>query len=99
MSIKSEKENYNNNVYCRFRPMTKEESEFSSEQISPLTSSTILNINTIKEKNLFSFNFDYIFPPNSSQQDIYEKCTKNYVETFLLGYNSAIITHGQNNSC
>ena len=98
MSIKSEKENYNNNVYCRFRPMTKEESEFSSEQISPLTSSTILNINTIKEKNLFSFNFDYIFPPNSSQQDIYEKCTKNYVETFLLGYNSAIITHGQNNS-
>ena len=46
MSIKSEKENYNN-VYCRFRPMTKEESEFSSEQISPLTSSTILNINTI----------------------------------------------------
>ena len=98
MSIKSEKENYNNNVYCRFRPMTKEESEFSSEQISPLTSSTILNINTIKEKNLFSFNFDYIFPPNSSQQDIYEKSTKNYVETFLLGYNSAIITHGQNNS-
>ena len=98
MSIKSEKENYNNNVYCRFRPMTKEESEFSSEQISPLTSYTILNINTIKEKNLFSFNFDYIFPPNSSQQDIYEKCTKNYVETFLLGYNSAIITHGQNNS-
>ena len=97
MSIKSEKENYNN-VYCRFRPMTKEESEFSSEQISPLTSSTILNINTIKEKNLFSFNFDYIFPPNSSQQDIYEKSTKNYVETFLLGYNSAIITHGQNNS-
>jgi len=48
--------------------------------------------------SFFSFNFDYIFGPNSTQQDIYDNCAKKSVENFLLGYNSAIIIHGQNNS-
>ena len=63
MSINLEKENDNNNtnVFCRFRPMTKKELEFSSEQISPKTSTTELNINTSKEKTIFSFSFDQIF--------------------------------------
>ena len=100
MSINLEKENDNNNtnVFCRFRPMTKKELEFSSEQISPKLSTTELNINTSKEKNIFSFNFDQIFPPNTTQQEIYEKCAKKSVENFLLGYNCAIVTHGQSDS-
>ena len=100
MSTNSEKENVNNltNVFCRFRPMTKEELQFNSEQISPNEPNEILNINTSKEKNIFSFNFDQIFPSNTSQQDIYEKCVKKTVKNFLLGYNCAIITHGQNNT-
>lgn len=100
MSINLEKENDNNNtnVFCRFRPMTKKELEFSSEQISPKISTTELNINTSKEKNIFSFNFDQIFPPNTTQQEIYEKCAKKSVENFLLGYNCAIVTHGQSDS-
>ena len=100
MSEKKEEENDNNftKVYCRFRPMTKKETQFSSEQISPMLSTNILDINTSKEKNIFSFNFDYIFNPNSTQQDIYDNCAKKSVENFLLGYNSAIILHGQNSS-
>ena len=100
MSEKKEEENDNNftKIYCRFRPMTKNETQFSSEQISPLLSTNILDINTSKEKNIFSFNFDYIFNPNSTQQDIYDNCAKKSVENFLLGYNSAIILHGQNGS-
>ena len=100
MSIKLEKENEINktNVFCRFRPMTKKESEFSPEQICPLLSTNILNISTSKEKNIYSFNFDQIFPPNSTQQDIYENCGKKSVDNFVLGYNSAIVIHGQKNS-
>ena len=100
MSENKEKENDNNytKVYCRFRPMNKKETEYSQEQISTMTSTNILDINTSKEKNIFSFNFDYIFGPNSTQQDIYDNCAKKSVENFLLGYNSAIIIHGQNNS-
>ena len=100
MSEKKEEENDNNftKVYCRFRPMTKKETQFSSEQISPMLSTNILDINISKEKNIFSFNFDYIFNPNSTQQDIYDNCAKKAVENFLLGYNSAIILHGQNSS-
>ena len=78
--------------------MNKKETEYSQEQISTMTSTNILDINTSKEKNIFSFNFDYIFGPNSTQQDIYDNCAKKSVENFLLGYNSAIIIHGQNNS-
>ena len=46
MSINSEKENENNftNVYCRFRPLTKKELEFSFEQISPKEPEEILKI-------------------------------------------------------
>ena len=100
MSENKEKENDNNytKVYCRFRPMNKKETEYSQEQISTMTSTNILDINTSKEKNIFSFNFDYIFGSNSTQQDIYDNCAKKSVENFLLGYNSAIIIHGQNNS-
>ena len=100
MSENKEKENDNNytKVYCRFRPMNKKETEYSQEQISTMTSTNVLDINTSKEKNIFSFNFDYIFGPNSTQQDIYDNCAKKSVENFLLGYNSAIIIHGQNNS-
>ena len=100
MSEKKEEQNDNNytKVYCRFRPMNKKESEFSKEQISQMTSKNILDINTSKEKNIFSFNFDYIFDQNSTQQDIYDNCAKTSVENFLLGYNSAIIIHGQNSS-
>ena len=100
MSINSEKENENNftNVYCRFRPLTKKELEFSFEQISPKEPEEILNINTSKEKNIYSFNFDQIYPSKTNQQDIYEKCVKKTVEKFLLGYNCAIITHGQNDT-
>ena len=100
MSENKEKENDNNytKVYSRFRPMNKKETEYSQEQISTMTSTNILDINTSKEKNIFSFNFDYIFGPNSTQQDIYDNCAKKSVENFLLGYNSAIIIHGQNSS-
>ena len=100
MSENKEEENDNNytKVYCRFRPLNKKETEFSQEQISPLLSNNILTIDKSKEKNIYSFNFDYIFTPNSTQQDIYDNCAKKSVENFLLGYNSAIIIHGQNNS-
>ena len=100
MSENKEEENDNNytKVYCRFRPLFKKETEFSQEQISPLLSNNILTIDKSKEKNIYSFNFDYIFTPNSTQQDIYDNCAKKSVENFLLGYNSAIIIHGQNNS-
>ena len=85
----------NTKVYCRFRPMTKKESDFSPEQISSISSSTILNLTTAKQKNIFSFNFEHIFPPNSSQEEIYNICARNSVENFLLGYNSSIIIHGE----
>ena len=88
----------NTKVYCRFRPMTKKESDFSPEQISSISSSTILNLTTAKQKNIFSFNFDHIFPPNSSQEEIYNICARNSVENFLLGYNSSIIIHGEKGS-
>ena len=78
MSENKEEENDNNytKVYCRFRPLNKKETEFSQEQISPLLSNNILTIDKSKEKNIYSFNFDYIFTPNSTQQNIYDNCAK-----------------------
>ena len=94
---KSKEINDNNypDIYCRFRPATKKELEYSQEQISPMLSKTTLNINTSKEKDIYTFDFNHIFFPNDTQQDVYDICAKKSVENFLLGYNSAIIIHGQ----
>ena len=72
----SENDNNYTKVYCRFRPLNKKETEFSQEQISPLLSNNILTIDKSKEKNIYSFNFGYIFTPNSTQQNIYDNCAK-----------------------
>ena len=59
----------------------------------------IINI-FIVERNLEfkKFNFDKIFPENSSQSEIFEITSKNIIDKVISGYNGTIIAYGQSST-
>ncbi|KAK4521692.1 uncharacterized protein ATC70_004225 [Mucor velutinosus] len=44
------------------------------------------------------FTFDYVYPPTSSQQDVYNSCVIPLLNKFIKGYNSTILAYGQTGS-
>ncbi|KAK3557483.1 hypothetical protein QTP70_027919, partial [Hemibagrus guttatus] len=42
--------------------------------------------------------FDQVFPPNTTQEQVYESCAKDTVRDVLSGYNGTIFTYGQTSS-
>ena len=55
-------------VIARFRPMNELEKSSGNEQVVVFTSPTSLQFNSSREKNVYRFNFDRIFPPSSTQK-------------------------------
>eukprot|EP01132_Coremiostelium_polycephalum_P010331 gene10331-12684_t len=45
-----------------------------------------------------TFTFDYVFNGRSKQQDIFESCVYQLVESLFQGYNSTILAYGQTGS-
>ena len=88
----------NVNVICRFRPMNELEKTSGNEQVCVFTSPTSLTFNSSREKNVYRFNFDRIFPPSSTQKDIYDFGVKGIIDSVLDGYNGTVLAYGQTSS-
>ena len=88
----------NVNVICRFRPMNDLERTSGNEQVCDYTSPTSLTFHSSREKNVYRFNFDRIFPPSSTQQDIYDFGVKGIIDSVLDGYNGTVLAYGQTSS-
>ena len=88
----------NVNVICRFRPMNDLERTSGNEQICDYTSPTSLTFHSSREKNVYRFNFDRIFPPSSTQNDIYDFGVKGIIDSVLDGYNGTVLAYGQTSS-
>ena len=88
----------NVNVICRFRPMNDLEKTTGNETVANFTSPTSLTFHSSREKNVYRFNFDRIFPPSSTQQDIYDFGVKGIIESVLDGYNGTVLAYGQTSS-
>ncbi len=43
----------------------------------------------------YSFMFDYVYDPHSSQQKVYETTARTVVDSALQGYNATIFAYGQ----
>jgi kinesin family protein 5 len=69
-----------------------------NETVADFTSPTSLTFHSSREKNVYRFNFDRIFPPSSSQQDIYDFGVKGIIESVLDGYNGTVLAYGQTSS-
>ena len=88
----------NVNVICRFRPMNDLEKSSGNEQVCDFTSPTSLTFHSSREKNVYRFNFDRIFPPSSTQKDIYDFGVKGIIDSVLDGYNGTVLAYGQTSS-
>ena len=85
-------------VIARFRPMNELEKTSGNEQVCVFTSPTSLQFNSTREKNVYHFNFDRIFPPSSTQEDIYSFGVKEIIDSVLNGYNGTVLAYGQTSS-
>ncbi|XP_047669452.1 kinesin heavy chain isoform X1 [Tachysurus fulvidraco] len=78
-------------VLCRFRPMNESEVKRGSKHIQFKGSDTLV----VSGK---PYKFDQVFPPNTTQEQVYESCAKDTVRDVLDGYNGTIFTYGQTSS-
>lgn len=86
-------------VVCRFRPLN--EKERSENPISPVKflSNTSVSIrNKYNDTLPLIFSYDQIFPPNSSQEQVYEAAALPIIKSVLEGFNGSILAYGQTSS-
>ncbi|XP_014783299.1 kinesin-like protein KIF11 [Octopus bimaculoides] len=90
--------NQNIKVAVRCRPMTSQEKKsgsFAVVNISPEKKEV-----SVREKmgivtQMKTFGFDYVFPPDAKQIDIYKAVVIPIIDEVLLGYNCTIFAYGQ----
>ncbi|GES93100.1 P-loop containing nucleoside triphosphate hydrolase protein [Rhizophagus clarus] len=86
-------------VVVRIRPITNQETSNlpSRFQRQVLTTSAPNQVIVQADKKQV-FSYDYVFGPESTQQDVYEKAVVKLVDNFLEGYNVTILAYGQTSS-
>lgn len=94
-------------VVARLRPLsTKEKNEISSnsESIRANVHSSSIAIldntnNDHNNNNSRQFDFDAVFEPNSSQEEVYQRtCGDMITKSIFRGYNATILAYGQTGS-
>ena len=88
----------NVNVICRFRPMNDLEKTSGNETVVEFTSQSSLSFHSSREKNVYQFTFDRIFPPTATQLELYDFGAKAIIDSVLNGYNGTVLAYGQTSS-
>ncbi|CAG8445487.1 15018_t:CDS:2 [Funneliformis caledonium] len=88
-------------VALRIKPLTEEDLEklptrFQRQILT--TPSNALNQLIVEGDKRQIFHFDHVFPPETTQQEVYERAVENLVDKFLEGYNVTILAYGQTSS-
>ena len=79
-------------VTCRLRPLSPLEEPFP---VSPISLLPDRNTVIINDK---SFHLDCIFPPETSQREVFDCTARSIVRSALLGYNGTVVTYGETGS-
>ncbi|KAM8933540.1 kinesin heavy chain [Pelodytes ibericus] len=80
-------------VMCRFRPLNGAEIQRGDKFIPVFKGDDTTVIGQSKP-----YVFDKVFPPNSSQEHVYNACAKQIVKDVLDGYNGTVFAYGQTSS-
>nr|XP_028576617.1 kinesin-like protein KIFC1 isoform X1 [Podarcis muralis] len=97
-------------VFCRVRPLLSSEKEAQKQGVShlrfPPDDSKSLVLSKAEESHVgrerkedivYEFNFDQVFPPSSSQEEVFEEISL-LVQSALDGYHVCIFAYGQTGS-
>lgn len=85
-------------VYCRLRPMQRETDISCMKILSPTTvlltpPSTALSYRNENVKSM-KYTFKEVFPPEASQQEVFDKVALPLVEGLIKGKNGLLFTYG-----
>ena len=87
-------------VICRTRPLNRKELDRGGYNILHFSedggSCTIQS--PTDERSKHTFNFDYCFPPTTSQEQVYDVCAQPILEDVFKGYNGTLFVYGQTGS-
>ncbi|KAJ1698173.1 hypothetical protein LUZ63_006685 [Rhynchospora breviuscula] len=86
-------------VFCRVRPFITDGNEYDGSVVSFPTSTDLVGrgIDLTNQTQSYSFTFDRVFGPNSSQQDVFVEISQ-LVQSALDGYKVCIFAYGQTGS-
>ncbi|CAG8725561.1 14300_t:CDS:2, partial [Acaulospora morrowiae] len=87
-------------VALRIKPLTLEDLEKmpSRFQRHVITTSYTPGQVIVEADKRQTFQYDYVFGPDASQEEVYEKSVINLLGKFLEGYNVTILAYGQTSS-
>ncbi|XP_066469974.1 kinesin heavy chain [Tiliqua scincoides] len=80
-------------VLCRFRPLNQSEIIRGDKFIPVFQGDDTVIIGQGKP-----YVFDRVFPPNTTQEQVYHACAMQIVKDVLAGYNGTIFAYGQTSS-
>ena len=83
-------------VFCRVRPMNRNETQMNCTNITSIVDEFTLNCES-KNGQVKPFVYDSVFGPNSTQDDVFED-TRRLVQSAVDGYNVCIFAYGQTGS-
>ena len=85
-------------VAIRVRPMNKHEKEQKSTLCVDVdTANNTVAVNSTKGETK-TFQFDYVYPMDTTQRDIYDQVAFPIVDSIFQGYNGTIFAYGQSGS-
>lgn len=86
-------------VICRFRPLNQAEKVSSDTTRIEYESDKSITIHPQSENSVpLQFTFDHIFPPDSTQEEVFTIAAKPVIEDVLQGFNGTIFAYGQTSS-
>ena len=87
-------------VICRFRPINEREHlNCADKKCVEFKDNQTVTITPVAENNgPHTFTLDHVFPPDSSQKEVYEKAAKPTVEAVMQGFNGTVFAYGQTSS-
>ena len=84
-------------VYCRVRPINDRETVEGDEPVVECTAETSLTIADPAAATTKSYEFDRVFDPHSSQDDVYRDVAP-FVQSAVDGYSVCVFAYGQTGS-
>ena len=85
-------------VYCRARPMSKDEAARGDASVVSFPDESTIDVSGLKGREGKSFLFDRCFGPASSQEEVFSD-VENLMQSTYDGFNVSIFAYGQTGRC
>ena len=80
-------------VMARFRPLNRREKDRGSDTCVQFQSNSATVVKHVSDTGANPYTFDHVFPPGTTQHDIYRTAAAPITQAVLQGYNGTIFAY------